>query len=87
MTADFVLITKTDIGESGTVGDADGCVIECNAWGGPSVTIWGGIGFNKRVGHILFQNVGIDRGNRVTAQRYIDQVVSPKKFLFFFVVI
>ena len=35
----------------------------------------GGVGFSQRVGHILFQNVGLGHWNGVTVQRHIDQLV------------
>ena len=39
--------------------------------------IWGGISFNQLVGPVVFRNLGPGRGNGVTAQRYIDQVLRP----------
>ena len=56
---------------------ADASVLERNAWGGPSVMIWGGIALNRRLGPVFFQNVGQGRGNGVNAQRYIQQVIRP----------
>jgi hypothetical protein len=56
---------------------ADQNVLEVNAWGGPSIMIWGGISINQLVGPVVFQNIGPGRGNGVTAQRYVDQVLRP----------
>ena len=55
----------------------DNNVLQVNAWGGPSIMIWGGIGLNQLVGPVVFQNIGPGRGNGVTARRYIDQVLWP----------
>ena len=49
-------------------------------------TIWGGNGFNQRVGRIIFQNVDPGYGKGVTAQRFIDPVVRPEIVPFFIVV-
>ena len=38
---------------------------------------WGGIGINVKLGPVIFQNLGLGRGNGVTAARYIDQVLRP----------
>ena len=51
--------------------------MERNAWGGPSIMVWGGIGLNVKLGPVTFQNLGPGRGNGVTAARYIDQVLRP----------
>ena len=51
--------------------------MESNAWGGPSIMVWGGIGLNVKLGSVIFQNLGSGRGNGVTAARYIDQVLRP----------
>lgn len=56
---------------------ADQNVLEVNVWGGPSIMIWGGISINQLVGPVVFQNIGPGRGNGVTAQRYVDQVLRP----------
>ena len=40
--------------------------------------IWGAIGFNHLVGSVVFQGIGPGRGNGVTAQRYINQVLRPQ---------
>lgn len=56
---------------------SDACITEVNPWGGPGVMIWGGIGLNERVGPVFFQNLGAGRGNGVTAQVYINQVLQP----------
>ena len=56
---------------------ADNNVLQVNAWGGPSIMIWCGIGLNQHLGPIVFQNIGPGRGNGVTAQRYIQQVLAP----------
>jgi hypothetical protein len=52
-------------------------MMERNAWGGPSIMVWGGIGLNVKLGPVIFQNLGPGRGNGVTAARYIDQVLRP----------
>jgi transposase len=52
-------------------------MMESNAWGGPSIMVWGGIGLNVKLGPVIFQNLGPGRGNGVTAARYIDQVLRP----------
>ncbi|KAK7109583.1 hypothetical protein V1264_013599 [Littorina saxatilis] len=52
-------------------------ILQHNAWGGPSVMIWGGIGLNRLVGPVVFQGIGPGRGNGVNAQRYINQVLGP----------
>nr|KAG5688450.1 hypothetical protein BaRGS_003047 [Batillaria attramentaria] len=39
--------------------------------------VWGGISLNQFVGPVVFQDIGPGRGNGVTAQRYIDQVLRP----------
>ena len=62
---------------------ADRNVLERDAWGGPSVMIWAGIGLNARLGPMSFQNMGQGRGHGVTAQRYIDQVIRPHVVPFF----
>lgn len=62
---------------------ADRNVLERDAWGGPSVMIWAGIGLNTRLGAMCFQNVGQGRGHGVTAERYIDQVLRPHVVPFF----
>nr|KAG5693248.1 hypothetical protein BaRGS_000830 [Batillaria attramentaria] len=56
---------------------ADKCVVENNAWGGPSLMLWGAIGHNKVLGPVIFQGLGPGRGNGITAQRYMDQVLHP----------
>jgi transposase len=56
---------------------ADNNVQETNAWGGPSIMVWGGIRLNHLVGPVVFQDIGPGRGNGVNAQRYIDQVLRP----------
>jgi transposase len=55
----------------------DNCMMERNAWGSPSIMVWGGIGLNVKLGPVIFQNLGPGRGNGVTATRYIDQVPRP----------
>ncbi|XP_067670865.1 uncharacterized protein [Haliotis asinina] len=37
----------------------------------------GGIGLNQRVGPVVFQNLGPERGGGITAARYIDQALRP----------
>ena len=39
--------------------------------------IWGAIGVNRRLGPVVFQNVGQGRGNGVNANRYINEVLMP----------
>ena len=58
-------------------------VLEHNTWGGPSVMIWGAIGLNRRLGPVIFQNIGPGRGNGVNAQRYINQVLAPEIMPYF----
>lgn len=55
----------------------DGCVVERDAWGGQSIMVWGGIALNRKLGPVVFQNIGPGRGNGVNAARYIDQVLRP----------
>ena len=45
--------------------------------------ICGAIGLNHAVGPVVFQNIGPGRGNGVTAQRYINQVLLPSVVPFF----
>jgi hypothetical protein len=52
-------------------------MMERNVSGGPSIMVWGGIGFNVKLGPVIFQNHGLGRGNGVTAARYIDEVLRP----------
>nr|KAG5706485.1 hypothetical protein BaRGS_032878 [Batillaria attramentaria] len=49
-------------------------VVENNAWGGPSLMLWGAIGHNQVLGPVFFQGLGPGRGNGITAQR----VTSPE---------
>ncbi|KAK7088583.1 hypothetical protein V1264_022489 [Littorina saxatilis] len=58
-------------------------ILEWDRWGGPSVMIWGGICLHEVLGPIIFQNIGPGRGNGVTAERYIDQVLRPAVVPFF----
>lgn len=53
------------------------CIMEVNPRGGPSVMVWGGIRLNDRVGPVFFQNLRPGRGNGLTAQVYIAQVLQP----------
>nr|KAG5705303.1 hypothetical protein BaRGS_010754 [Batillaria attramentaria] len=62
---------------------AHNCVVENNAWGGPSLMLWGAIGHNQVLGPVIFQGLGPGRGNGITAQRYIDQVLHPHVLPFF----
>nr|KAG5695720.1 hypothetical protein BaRGS_004465 [Batillaria attramentaria] len=62
---------------------ADNCVVENNAWGGPSLMLWGAIGLNQVLGPVIFQGLGPGRGNGITAQRYMDQVLHPHVLPFF----
>ncbi len=61
----------------------DACVMERDPWGGQSIMVWGAIGLNQRIGPHLFQNVGAGRGNGITAQRYVDQILRPHIVPFF----
>ena len=45
--------------------------------------IWGTIGLNRRLGPVIFQNIGPGRGNNVNAQRYINQVLAPEIMPYF----
>ena len=45
--------------------------------GGPSVMLWGAISWGRRVQPVIFENDGRGRGRGVTAQRYIDEVLTP----------
>ncbi|KAK7110266.1 hypothetical protein V1264_014168 [Littorina saxatilis] len=62
---------------------ADNCVVENNAWGGPSLMLWGAIGHNQVLGPVIFQGLGPGPSNGVTAQRYMDQVLHPHVLPFF----
>nr|KAG5703556.1 hypothetical protein BaRGS_000941 [Batillaria attramentaria] len=62
---------------------ADNCVVENNAWGGPSLMLWGVIVHNQVLGPVIFQGLGPGRGNGITAQRYMDQVLHPHVLPFF----
>ena len=62
---------------------ADNCVVENNAWGGPSLMLWGAIGHNQVLGPVIFQGLGLGRGNGITAQRYMAQVLHPHVLPFF----
>ena len=55
----------------------DACVMERDSWGGPSVMLWGAISWGRRVQPVIFENNGRGRGRGVTAQRYIDEVLTP----------
>lgn len=48
-----------------------------DSWGGPSIIVWSGSGLFRKLGPVVFQNIGPGRGNGVTAVRYIDQVLQP----------
>jgi hypothetical protein len=39
--------------------------------------LWNGIGLFRKLGPVVFQNIGPDRVNGVAAARYIDQVLQP----------
>ena len=56
---------------------ANNNVQQVNAWGGPSIMVWGGMRLNLLVGPVVFRNIGAGRGNGVTAARYIQQVLGP----------
>ena len=45
--------------------------------------IWGAIGPNRRLGPVIFQNIGLGRGNGVNAQRYINWVLAPEIMPYF----
>ncbi|KAK7093743.1 hypothetical protein V1264_007438 [Littorina saxatilis] len=45
--------------------------------------VWGGIGLNQSLGPVFFNNLGPSRGNGITAQRYIDQILQPHIVPFF----
>ena len=45
--------------------------------------IWGAIARHHALGPVVFQNIGTGRGNGVTAQRYINQVLRPSVVPFF----
>nr|KAG5707944.1 hypothetical protein BaRGS_031675 [Batillaria attramentaria] len=62
---------------------ADNCVVENNAWGGPSLMLWGAIGHNQVLGPVISQGLGPGRGNGITAQRYMYQVLHPHVLPFF----
>ena len=55
----------------------DACVMERDSWGGPSVMLWGAISWGRRVQPVIFENNGRGHGRGVTAQRYIDEVLTP----------
>lgn len=55
----------------------DNCVMERDPFGGPSIMVWGAIGLGKKIGPVVFQNIGPGQGNGVTAVRYIDQCLRP----------
>ena len=55
----------------------DACVMERDSWGGPSVMLWGAISWGLRVQPVIFENNGRGRDRGVTAQRYIDEVLTP----------
>ena len=55
----------------------DAYVMERDSWGGPSVMLWGAISWGRRVLPVIFENNGRGRGRGVTAQRYIDEVLTP----------
>jgi len=46
-------------------------------WTHGVVMIWVAIGLDHLIGPIIFRNIGPGRGNGVTAQRYINQVLRP----------
>ena len=62
---------------------SDDCVMQNNAWGGPSVMLWGGIGLNQLLGPVIFRGLGPGRGNGVTAQRHKNQILRPHVVPFF----
>ena len=53
-------------------------VMERDPWGGPNVMVWGAITLHRRLDLVVFQNLAPGRGNGVTAQRYINQVLEPR---------
>ena len=58
-------------------------VLERDPWGGQSVMIWGAMALNHLLEPVIFRNIGPGRGNGVTAQRYITQVLAPHVVPFF----
>lgn len=52
-------------------------MIEMVSWGGLSIMVWVGIGLFRKIGPVVFQNIGLGRGSDVTAARYLDQVLQP----------
>nr|KAG5701660.1 hypothetical protein BaRGS_027818 [Batillaria attramentaria] len=50
---------------------------------GPASTVWGAIGHNQVLGPVIFQGLGPGRGNGITAQRHMDQVLHPHVLHFF----
>lgn len=56
---------------------ADACVIERDLRTGISIMVSGGMSLSQNVGPVVFQNIGPNRSHRVTAVRYIDQVLIP----------
>ena len=45
--------------------------------------IWGTIGLNRRLGPVIFQNIGPERANGMNEQRYINQVLAPEIMPYF----
>ena len=56
---------------------SDQNVLEVDAWGGPSIMIWGAIGLRHIIGPVIFRNIGPGRGNGVNSHRYMAQVLAP----------
>jgi hypothetical protein len=56
---------------------SDYCVVKRDSWVGPCIMVWVDIGLVRKLGPVVFQNIGAGRGNGVTAARYIDQVLQP----------
>jgi hypothetical protein len=49
-----VLITAAHLRVDKAIDDNDNCMKERNAWGGPSIMVWGGIGLNVKLGPVIF---------------------------------
>ena len=58
-------------------------ILEKDLRGGVHVMIWGAIGINTLLGPVFFNFNDGNPGIGVTAQRYIDQIITPVVFPFF----
>lgn len=61
----------------------DDCVSERGRWGGPSVKLWDGISWGRRLVLVNFYNNGQGRSRDVTTIRYVDEVLRPVVDAFF----